>query len=63
MRLAEDRDLRVASQSTYNRRAVVEDEWNQKIRETHGVRQLGPLAILGINVRFLKDRAAVNTAC
>jgi hypothetical protein len=40
------------AQNVYNRRAVLEFEWNEKTRAPHAVRQLGTLPILGLNVKF-----------
>ena len=42
----------VEAQNVYNRRAIVEYEWNAKTHEPHGVKQLGLLPILGLNVKF-----------
>lgn len=39
-------------QNAFNRRAIVEYEWNEKTHEPHGVKQLGMLPVLGVNVKF-----------
>lgn len=47
-----DLSIFAEAQNVFNRRAIVEYEWNEKIHEPHGVKQLGMLPVLGVNVKF-----------
>ncbi len=47
-----DLSLFAEAQNVFNRRAVVEYEWNEKTHTPHGVKQLGLLPVLGVNVKF-----------
>jgi hypothetical protein len=47
-----DLSLFVEVQNVYNHQAIIEYEWNEKTRKPHGVKQLGLLPILGLNVKF-----------
>ena len=47
-----DLSLFVEAQNIYDRRGIIEYEWNEKTREPHPVKQLGVLPILGVNVKF-----------